>query len=151
MTRLLQRMLDKWTADGLTPRPPAQAQTVIAFEKRYNVRLPADFREYFSVCDGMDDGVMDEDLFSFWELSRIRPIPEELPEPEYREYREFPGASRFFCFADWSINGEVFTIELHSDPSSANRIFALGPRPLGIVGFGNFVEAYLTDCRALLG
>ncbi len=149
MTHPLQRMREKLKSDGVAPRPPVQPQALAAFEEHYKVRLPADFRAYFSVCDGMDDGVMDEDMFSFWDLSRLRPIQEELPnEPAYRE---FPGANRFLCFADWSISADIFAIELHSDPTSANRVFALGPRPLGISSFSDFVDAYLRECRALLG
>ena len=94
----LQRLLTKWASEEVTPRPPVDPSAVASFEERYGVRLPEDFREYLSVCDGMNPGEMDSDLFSFWALSRIRPVPDELPEPEYRAYREFPGAASFFCF-----------------------------------------------------
>src|SRR6266852_3095752 len=128
MKPMVDRLLDKWTAGGVSPRPPVEPQAVIAFERRYDVHLPTDFREYLAVCDGMNEGEMDEDLFSFWDLSRIRPIPDELPEPTYREYRQFPGASNFCCFVDWSIDADIFSIELHADPAEPNRIIALGPR-----------------------
>jgi hypothetical protein len=150
MTTLFQRLFDKWKTDGVAIRPPREPRMIVAFEERYHVRLSADFREYLAWCDGMDAHETDEDFFSFWSLSRIRPIPEELPEPCYWQYREFPGASRFFCFMDWSIHADVFALELHNDLTSANRVFALGPRPLAVVGFSGFVEAYLRDWRALL-
>jgi hypothetical protein len=150
MKPLLDRLFDKWKAGEVAPRPRADPQAILAFETRYNLRLPTDFREYLTTCDGMNDGEMDDDLFSFWELSRIRPVPDELAEDIYREYREFPGASSFFCFADWSINADVFSIELHADPAWPNRIAALGPRYLSLSSFSEFVEVYLSDFRALL-
>jgi len=149
MNALLQSLFDKWKRDGAAYRPPVEPRVIAAFEDRYQVRLPADFREYLAFCDGMDDHVSDEDYFSFWSLSRIRPIPEELPA-SYGKYRDFAGASRFFCFVDWSIRAEVFALELHNDLAVVNRVFALGPRPLSVIGFGGFVEAYLEDYGALL-
>ncbi len=151
MKPLLDRLLEKWKAGGVSPRPPLHPQAVGAFEDHFGVRLPPDFREYLAVCDGMSNGEMDDDLFSFWELSRIQPLPAYLPGPTYHEYRAFPGASAFFCFVDWSIEADVFSIELHADPAEPNRIIALGPRYLSLSSFSGFIEAYLTDWRGLVG
>lgn len=151
MSPLLARLFEKWKAGGAAPRPPVAADTIAAFETRYRVRLPADFREYLAVCDGMTDGEMDGDLFSFWGLARIRPIPEELSEDMYREYRMFTRAQCFFCFADWSLDGDIFAIELHADPATPNRLTALGPRYLPWSSFSEFVAAYLDDPQVLLG
>jgi len=133
------------------PRGPVGPLALAAFETRYDVCLPADFREYLAVCGGMGADEVDEDLFHFWEVSRIRPLPDELADAEYRAYRDFPGAARFFCFVDWSLDADIFAIELHADPVEPNRIAGLGPRFLPLSGFAEFVETYLRDYRGLLG
>jgi hypothetical protein len=150
MKRLLGRVLDKWAAAGVPPCGPVAPAELAAFERRYEVYLPADFREYLGVCGGMGADEVDEDLFHFWEFSRIRPLPEELPDAKYRELRDFPGAARFFCFVDWSLDADIFAIELHAEPSEPNRIAGLGPRFLDVSGFAGFVETYLKDYRGLL-
>lgn len=146
----LSRLLSHWRSAGVKLRPPASLQEIEAFERRAGVRLPNDMRDYLLLADGMEEFDMDADLFSFWQLSRIVPISVLLPEPHYEAYRNVPDAHHCFCFADWSINADVYSIHLSSDASKPIRFSGLGPRYLPFTSFTEFVEAYFKDANGSL-
>ena len=108
--KTIARMVEHWRSSGVKLRPPATEAGIVAFEQRFGVRLPLDMRHYFLLTDGMDYGAWDNNNFSFWELERLRPLAEQLPEPIHASYRNFPDAKCFFCFADWLIDCTVFRV-----------------------------------------
>ncbi len=93
----------------------------------------------------MDDGQFDSELYCFWQLSQIRPLPVELPEPHYLEYRDFPGAESFFCFADWMFRGNLFFMQLTTRRVVETPIISLRTTYVPCRTFTEFIEKYLKD------
>jgi hypothetical protein len=143
-------MLRKWEHDGVRRRPPVDQEAIATFEQLQGVVLPLDFAEYLLTVDGMGDEDIDSDMFCFWQLSRIQSLPDLLPEPHYETYRNFGGAESFFCFADWSILGELFFIRLSQNLTTEATFISLGPRSLSCRTFTEFIESYLKNFTSLL-
>lgn len=151
MNAIGERLKTKWQSLGLSIRPGATEAALAEFERRYGVRLPSDMRIYLGTVDGMD-GQMDDSLNSFWELARIRPIPEELPEPHYEGYRNVPGASSYFCFCDHSISALVWAIRLGNAPTDKNPVVVVthDEHPVVARSFTEFSEKSLDDPMSLM-
>jgi len=116
---------DRWYRNGVKLRPPASEREISHFETKYGVILTEDMRAYFAQVDGFQPYTSEgELLFSFWQLSRVRPIPEEYPDPATRasdRHWPVPDSDSYFCFADYLIESEVFAIRLSADPTEEHR------------------------------
>jgi cell wall assembly regulator SMI1 len=78
MQDLVERVKQRWISQGVKPRHGATEQQINAFESRHDLRLPADLQQYFALVDGMEDGDMDDDLFSFLPLDHVKATTEGL-------------------------------------------------------------------------
>jgi hypothetical protein len=104
-------------------------------EQTHNVRLPAEFREYLMLANGMKAGAMDERLVHFWSLDEI---VEHLAEP--RALERFP----FLPFADYSIGCWVWAFAVHPGGEVAPSVSTYGPPLADCVNcFSDFLSAYL--------
>jgi cell wall assembly regulator SMI1 len=141
-----------WSAHGLRFGPPAQEETIAAFECRHSVRLPPDIREYFSTVDGMDSVHeenrfgLDKDHFRFWPLREVERVTEY-----YSRTRSLKDASSFFVFADHLIDAPSFAIRLTPEPSGGNPVIMIlsdrgRPKAMKVAdSFSEFVGKYLGD------
>ena len=133
-------------------RPPASEEQISLFESKYGVTLPKDMREYFGAIDGMEMNTSEGELMvSFWQLSRVRPIPEEYSDPSHRasdHYMRVPNPECYFCFADYMIESEVYAIRLSADPSVKNTVIAYEGTEKA-ESFSDFVRKYLEDPKQL--
>jgi hypothetical protein len=126
-----------WYRTGPKLRPGASERELCRFESKYGVRLPEDMRSYFGLVDGMEYASSEgEGIFSFWELSRVRPFTEEFAIPQNEHYLKIPHAESHFCFADSMIAAEVYGIFLSADPTAKNVI--VGHK--GVPRAGSFSE-----------
>src|SRR5262249_45355712 len=139
-----QQCVKQKTTTFASLRPPAPEVELDRFEAKYGVRLPADMRSYLASVDGMERNDSEGDwLFSFWQLDRIRPIPEYDSEPS------FPRVDSYFCFADYLIESEVFSIFLSADPKVATPV--VGSNGIHQArSFTEFVEKYMENPEDLL-
>ena len=125
------------------------------FATRYHVSLPDDFYEYFATVDGMDEGVMDEDMFWFMPLGKVKSVPEWLSEMkgEYSELlKSLANAALCFVFIDYLISSRVYAIQLSMNADNQTPIIWIdGPRYSVIASsLSEFLERFLADpCQVL--
>ncbi len=123
---------------------------VVAFERRYSVRLPEDLRSFLELVDGSDQ--MDDEGFRFWPLAEIRLVEEELGafDPDDPDRFSYPGC---FVFADYLIWCWAYAIQLIGDPEDVGRVFVLSGDdkrlPPVASSFTEFSERYLRQPEAL--
>ena len=67
-TRLI---LEKWQHQRVKLNSGATEQELVDFDKLLSVKLPADFRYFYSLVNGMDD-VSDDHLFDLYNNSQRR-------------------------------------------------------------------------------
>ncbi len=147
-----RKLVKYWKGLGLpipTGCPDAALQ---AFEKHAGAVLPDDMRKYFRLLNGMKDtwpGDQDPNGFSFWPLSKVRWVPEELAEMS-PQTAAFPGAEDFYVFADYMGWSWAYAIRLSRSPG-ANLVILIGKEvPEFVAGsFSAFVDLYLSDAPAL--
>lgn len=146
----IERLISKWRAAGLELPAGASRIELEAFEQRFQVRLPADFRDYIAAADGMGEyEFLDERVFllRFWALREVCSIATLWPDRAHR----FADAHSYFIFADHSIGLSYFAIRLCSDPDAVApiaRIYAdVGALEVTIdfKSFSHFVDSYLHD------
>jgi hypothetical protein len=99
-----------WKSQELEVLPGNDEEALVAFEQRWQVRLPPDVRSYFEVLNGVTQGNMDEKLLTFWELDRMRPVVAELGEWRYSV--SLPEHENCFIFADFLISSHWYAVRM---------------------------------------
>lgn len=156
-TALIDRLRAYWMQKGVKTRPGVSLQQVESFESRYLVRLPPDLRGYYATIDGMEDGAVDPDMFSFLPLKAVRSIPEELAHfggiPDYQEIvRSLAESHHWFVIVDYLITSAVYAIRLSAKEEPAPVLWIGSGKHHRIVApsFSGFLEAYLANPLDLL-
>lgn len=72
---IYQRLRNAWLKSGVPTNVGATPREIQAFESRYCMRLPAQFRAYLSTVNGMAGGATDESLISFLPIDKIDVVP----------------------------------------------------------------------------
>src|SRR5262249_3484844 len=70
-TMLAHKVIENWRDEQTALNAGATEGELLAFEKRFALTLPLDFRYFYSLVNGMADCDMDNSLFSLWPLERI--------------------------------------------------------------------------------
>jgi hypothetical protein len=134
-----------WVSNGGSVWPGVSEDRLLAFERRYEICIPDDMRDFFRTIDGTD-GYADDFMTTFWRLEDVKPMTERWPEdPSLVEY------GHFFVIADQMIEAPAFAVGLGRDRSTPNPIIRRWPwdrdSSIELVA-GSFAEAitlYLTD------
>ena len=154
---LIERVRAHWMEKGTKTQPGVPLQQIHSFESRYLVRLPPDLRAYYATVDGMEEGEIDSDLFSFLPLKAVRAVPEELAHfggiPDYREIVwTLPEPHRWFVIVDYLIRSAVYAIHLSATEEPSPVLWIGGGKHHRIVApsFSGFLEAYLANPHDLL-
>jgi hypothetical protein len=138
---LIGELRDYWQQCGIANPILPSGKDVTAFEKRYNVALPAVLADYFLLVNGTRNGqwnMEDEDLISFWHLDQIRTISELSPEVAV------PDADRLFVFADWSIDAHAWAVRLSPDATSSTPVLITYDSLQEVSGtFEDFLTGYM--------
>lgn len=128
-------------AQGLVPHGGASEDEIVAFEQRYNVRLPADVRAYFARVNGVvggRDGAWDDEMIALWELKDVRPLSEEV------ESCRTPEADRYLVFADWSIWAHAYAIHLDTTGTETPVYIVFNPQVERVAdSFNDFLQRYV--------
>ena len=133
-----------WTADGYAHATPPTVGDIAAFESRYSVRLPPDFRLYIETVNGgaLGRGSMDHQGIGFWRFDEIQSEAEKRRDDRMR----------FFGFADFLLDSHIYAIELHEDVTRPTAIVIdRGVTILRIAdSFTGFVRGYLAGEGSVL-
>jgi hypothetical protein len=69
--QLCQQLIDQWRQEKVPLNPGATEQELAAFENRLALRLPADFRYFYSLANGMTNSDTDKFFFNLWSFSQM--------------------------------------------------------------------------------
>jgi SMI1 / KNR4 family (SUKH-1) len=139
----LGEFLASWSAASAEARRGASAAEVSELEKRYDVRLPEEFRAYFERANGMREGDMDDErLIHFYGLDRLSPVAgNEAGRGE---------GGRYFVFADFMIGSHEYAIALSGrDYGRIAIVDDTEPPRIVADSFVDFVDKYLHSPAAL--
>jgi hypothetical protein len=70
-THLTQQVVRQWQLENVRLNAGATEAELAAFEEHYDLALPAEFRHFYSVVNGMPDLEADQHFFSLWPLARM--------------------------------------------------------------------------------
>ncbi len=145
MDALIEKLRQEWLRQRLVVGSGVSEQALAQFESEHRVVLPADFRQYLSVLNGLPDTGSDDNFIFFWSLERINSLAKEYPNSIE------PGADCYFIFADWSISCHDYVIRLSNDTNVTTPIFVTyNPVQQIASSFSEFIERYLKDDQELL-
>lgn len=136
MDELFQALLFKWNFEDVYINQGANQDRVNAFEEKLNYRLPKDYRSYLSVCDGMQDCELDQNLFWFWSLEKVE------SESMFLSVKE--KESVFICIGERVFFDKFYYLEVFAESQESGRVIAEScGRQTVFESFTCFVENYL--------
>jgi hypothetical protein len=102
---LAHKAIENWRDEQASLNAGATDDELLAFEKRFALALPPDFRFFYSLVNGMADCDMDNHLFSLWPLDRIATEIERSRSLSEERDGETSGADRenYVCSAIFSL------------------------------------------------
>lgn len=95
MKQIIAAIADKHQSNGIDVYKPATEAVLSAFEQRHGFALPADFREFYSICNGF--GCL-EDIFNI------------TPLHEISDY-----GRNWFYFAEYMINSDMWGLRITAE------------------------------------
>lgn len=155
MNLVAQKLVIHWKSSGIFIQPGVAEEQVREFESRYQVILPPDMKGYFLHVDGMKmtmNSCKDKEGFSFWPLSQVKTVEEEMSRLAVEHYN-VQGLEEFFVFADYFDWSWAYAIHLSSDLTTRNQIILIGKdAPIKLAAsFTDFVALYIADSPELYG
>jgi hypothetical protein len=132
--------------EGTTP-PKAALDDVREAERRLNVSLPQDMRQFYECMNGTEQ-LTDHDhgLVRLWSLDELTTVREELPDD-----RDYEGIAAAIVFADhlhwsWAYAGlPIATLDSADDNFHVFIIGGAGGRIPIATSFSGFAELILTN------
>lgn len=141
MTSVGELVKQHWLRQGIKLRRGASEGELAAFESKYNVCLPEDMRECFSVVNGFENSGgwdVDNEMITFFSLEEI----ESLSASD---------AISYFVFADWSISAHVYAIRLSKDCAALTPVVVTHDKLVKVANsFGEFMKGYAEGSEAML-
>ena len=156
MSELSEQLKVRWESEGASTRPGISQRKISAFEARYGVHIPEDFRDYFCTVDGMEEGLSENALISFWPLNKVEPVTRRVVEhsgvPDYSQIaRKLKDAGSYFAFADFLIWSHVYAIRIGAPHEKNEIVWICGSHHSVIAdSFSAFIRAYLKDPNDVL-
>ena len=96
MKELINSIIQKHRESGIDVNPPATLADIAYFEKKIGFRLPADFIEFYLICNGFG---CNEDIFNMIPLSDICQFPKDY-------------GHNWFYFAEYMIYSDIWGVRL---------------------------------------
>ena len=147
MNALGELVKTHWLGQGINVRRGATESEIAAYEARYQVCLPEDMREFFTVVNGFDnrDGEeVDNDMITFFSLEEIKPL-------KATDWGIAARAESYFVFADWSISAHVYALRLSKDCTASGPVVVVYDALVKVAdSFTEFMRAYLEDNKVVL-
>lgn len=151
---LWSRLVKHWGNGGLQVRAGVSEHEISTFERKYGVVLPPTVRQYFETVDGTGDDMEGDFCYTFWPLSEVKPVDEELSDAKGVVYSDRFSYPQCFVFADHLLNSWDYAVKLTSDPNQPAPVFRVtasdSPGEKMASSFSEFMEQYLADPRNIL-
>lgn len=130
----------------------ANLESLVAFEQKYGVTMPEDFREFLLLSNGTDETLM-EYLF-LWPVQKIQRITEVFTGAGYevldpQSPKCLPSAANYFVFADYLIGSLFYAIALDPKTGIGSVVFVDGSNWYPCArSFSDFVDRYLQEAAS---
>ena len=131
-----------------TSTEPIPEQLVVDLERRYNIGLPDDFRQYLRLSSPVGDA-MDNETIAWWNFGQIKNIPEEYPHELGAVITN--AGKEYLIFADYCIWCWAWAISCANDETRGKVALIAGPTYDRFLAdsFSDFVQKYLSDPKGL--
>jgi hypothetical protein len=96
---IIESIAQKHHESGIDIYPPATLADIKAFEQKIGFALPADFKEFYSICNGLG---CNEDIFNIISLADITRHTEDY-------------GSNWFYFSEYMIYSDMWGLRLTAD------------------------------------
>ena len=144
---MTEKLESFWRRQGIKLCSGAHEEELRAFENRYAVHLPEDFRGYLAAINGFDNSehwMSDDNLITFLGLSEIKPLNAYWSP-------EVANSADLFVFADYSISAHVYAIRLSNAAPDRNQVVVVYDKLIEVAGsFSEFIERYLKRTDVVL-
>ena len=138
-----------WANAGAEPNGGAAEEDLRAFQEENKVLIAADLRSYLLDINGMRQHWrhdQDGNGFSFWPLSRFRPVE----VTSFRSRRAEGDGPQFFVFADYLSSSWEYAIGLWGIERVGNPVLIIDNESRLVAGsFTEFVDLCLIDSPKL--
>jgi hypothetical protein len=140
-----------WTESNAPVQSCTHSEAAVAaLETKYDIRIPKDFRAYLLNCCPERECDMDEALFGWWGLDRIRNIPDEYPH-DLKNPLIVANSGKYLFFADYCMWCWAWAIAC-GDDENRGRIVVIGGDDTFISNsFAEFVDSLIADPKHYLG
>ncbi len=131
--------------DRGTVQRPVKEAALVAFEKRWDVILPADMREFYARMNGTGNETVTDFLYRIWPLEEVRPISNMEPALSSADAAlDYP--AHYLCFSDYLIDSEVYAIHV----ANSTRVITVcsGHRQVA-TSFTDFIDRLVTNFELL--
>ncbi len=140
MNSLGELLKTHWLGQGIKLRCGATESENAAYEAKYDVCLPEDMREVFSVVNGFDNRKgqeVDNEMITFFSLEEIKPL-------NTSDWGIASGAESYFVFADWSLAAHVYAVRLSKDCAASGQVVVVYDSLVRVAdSFTELMRAYL--------
>ncbi|HSZ26380.1 MAG TPA: SMI1/KNR4 family protein [Cytophagaceae bacterium] len=147
---LVKKLKEKWEREGIDSFHPIDIEYIQNFQRKNNVILPNDLKEYFNTLNGTGDECTNE-LYEFYSLERIKKVSEEFQDwkgvPNYQSLVNLNDTQNLFVIANFCFNLFAYAIKLYQEKVDTNEVYVLcGEETKKIANsFAEFIELYLND------
>ena len=124
-----------WEQNKLKINGPLPNCEIDHFEKQHHLILPASFKQYLLVVNGMQQYESDDELISFFSLAEMS---ERLNSRKFNPLGEF-------LFADYSIGSHGYILDLTNNKEDVLATDYGGNHKLLATSFKSFMNLYLTN------
>ncbi len=141
----LQRLIHWWGDDATSGVSPSELE---AFEARYAIRLPDDFRAYMmAVMPKGND--LDSEGTCWWALDRLKSVREECAQ--WEGGTGVDGDEKAIVFADYLIWCFAWAIDCSDGENRGKIILLTGAKnPCVAESFNQFLDRYIRDHHTLM-
>lgn len=134
----LAKVIECWRKQRIGLPKPCEDAVILSVLTQPNRKVSRDVIEMYRMTGGMEDGEMDEHLFSLWSLDRVK-----MENARY--------ACRGISFADYLINSHFYFFQFEDQHRSSVYVDygdALSPQQVA-ESVNEFFESYLTNSAKL--
>lgn len=148
-----QRLKEFLRSHGDLANVGAAQDQVAAFELRYGVQMPQDFREYLMAMNG-SGGNYGYGIIRFWGLDDIKSLAEEIPgdapptaaviQASYRAPIE--NGREYYVFADYLDESQLYAIRISPGGGPNDIVILDGSAPVEVAdSFSTFVDLLISS------
>lgn len=133
----------------------ASEQDIVAFQKKIQLILPHDLKEYFRIFNGTMNAYNDR-FFCFYSLDEFESLKEKFKEwsgtPNYKNIvNTLEKNENCYVFADYQCHLFTYAIRLYNIDSNKNEIYAICGDEFRLIAktFTEFIDQYLANSDEL--